>query len=107
MINYRLLNKSKMKYYLSNRIGYKVSESEFQNCIDYFVEYVEFIDETREGNKFIKEGASLEVDIGNEVYEVWVNYNFVWECGENEEGKEVVLIDFNYEYESVDEIFGV
>jgi len=100
-MNYRLLNKNKMKNYLSNRIGYEISEIHFQNCIDYFVDYAEFIDETREGNKFIKEGASLEVEVDEKLYEVWVEYSFVWE-----DGIEVVLIDFNYRYESVDEILG-
>ena len=52
-------------------------------------------------NKFIKEGASLEVEVDEKLYEVWVEYSFVWE-----DGIEVVLIDFNYRYESVDEILG-
>jgi len=81
MINYKLLNKSKMKNYLSNRIGYEISEIDFNNCIEYIVDFAEYINNMREGNKFIKEGASLEIVICGEVLEVWVNYNFVLEKG--------------------------
>jgi len=102
MINYRLLNKSKMKNYLSNRVGYKISEIDFNNCIYYIVDFAEYINDVREGNKFIKEGASLEIVINNEILEVWVNYNFVWQ-----KGIEIVLIDFNYGYESMDEILNM
>jgi len=94
MINYKLLNKNKMKNYLSNRVGYNISEIEFQNCIDYIVDFVNYINEVREDEgkgKYIKEGASLEVDIKDDVIEVWVNYNFIWE---NE--KEFVLVGFDY-----------
>jgi len=93
MINYKLLNKSKMKNYLSNRVGYKVSEIDFNNCIEYIVDFAEYINDVREGNKFIKGGASLEIVINNEILEVWVSYYFVWE-----KGIEFVLIDFDYEY---------
>ena len=102
MINYRLLNKSKMKNYLSNRVGYKVSEFNFNNCIEYIVDFAEYINDVREGNKFIKEGASLEIVINNEILEVWINYNFVLE-----KGIEIVLIYFDYEYKSIDEILNM
>jgi len=39
MINYRLLNKSEMKNYLSNRVGYEISEIDFQNSIEYIVDF--------------------------------------------------------------------
>ena len=102
MINYRLLNKSKMKNYLSNRVGYKISEIDFNNCIYYIVDFAEYINDVREGNKFIKEGASLEIVINNEILEVWINYNFVLE-----KGIEIVLIYFDYEYKSIDEILNM
>jgi len=102
MINYKLLNKSKMKNYLSNRVGYKVSEFNFNNCIEYIVDFAEYINDMREGNKFIKEGASLEIVINNEILEVLVNYNFVLE-----KGIEIVLIDFDYRYKSMDEILNM
>ena len=102
MINYKLLNKSKMKYYLSSRVGYEISEIDFNNCIEYIVDFAEYINDVREGNKFIKGGASLEIVINNEILEVWVSYYFVWE-----KGIEIVLIDFDYEYKSMDEILNM
>jgi len=93
MVDYRLLNENKMKNYLSYRSGCDVNKRDLQGCIDYFVEFADYINEVREGNKFIKEGASLEVEINKELYEVWVHYNFVWE-----NGKEIALIDLDTKY---------
>lgn len=101
-LDYKLANEELMKFYLSVRLGRKITEEEFQLFIENFVEMAKYIRETVEGDgkPFIKEGASIEQEIEDEYYELWVSYDVRF----NEEGKSVVWIDIDYEYESVKKI---
>jgi hypothetical protein len=85
-----------MRKYLCDRVGREITDSEWKDCVDYFVEYAGFIEETLEekGNgKRIKEGACLEVSVGDGDLEVWVDYSWIVE-----DGREFVLIGFDYGY---------
>ena len=87
-------NEDRMKRYLSWRLERKITESEFKECKDYFIETLEYIQEERDNKMLIREGASLTAIIDDEDYEVWVIYDNIVKNSEN-----VTLIDFDYEYD--------
>lgn len=93
-MDYKLKNESKMRSYLQQRTNKKLTNKEFKDCIDNFVYVAEYINEETEGKGLIKESASLEVEIDDEIYEVFVNYNYMYE-----NGNKYALIDFDYGYE--------
>lgn len=83
-----------MERYLSWRMGRTITEQEFLQTIAYFKDVAQFIYENRKGSPFIRENASLEVEIEEECYEVWVNFDsFV------EDGQHRMLVDFDYSYD--------
>jgi len=92
-MNYRLPNEKKMRNYLDQFSYRKVTEKEWEDCIENFVGFAEYIEEEMEGKQLIQEGASTEVDIGKDSYEVWIIFNWVYE-----HGVKIVLIDFDYSY---------
>lgn len=92
-MNYKLPHENKMRNYLNQFSTGKITETEWENCIDNLVSFAEYIEEERDGEPFIQEVASTEIDIGDDSYEVRVKYNTVYE-----HGVKTTLIDFDYEY---------
>jgi hypothetical protein len=92
-MNTRFKNQDKMKNFLETYTGEKLSAEEFQDHLDYFVEFADYINEETDGLYNIREGASLELEIKDEHYEVWVKYDSVVENNQRS-----MLIDFDYSY---------
>ena len=89
-------NEDKMRNYLDNRINGKITDEDFQNCKDYFIESIEDFREMDEYKMKIREQASLTIDIEDEEYEVFIIYDNIVKHGE-----EVTIIDFDYEHDDL------
>lgn len=94
-MNYKLRNEEKMRKYLSKRACVNsVTDIDFQDTIDYFLLAIDFIEETRDGKPKPREGACLTAIIDEEDIEVWVIFDYIVENNE-----EIVVIDFDYNYD--------
>lgn len=91
--NYKF-NERKMKSYLSKRLGIKIDEPTFKECKDEFIDMYKYIDSETSGKHPIQTGASMELQINDDSYEVWVTYHKIIEDSEA-----TILVDFDYSYD--------
>jgi hypothetical protein len=93
-MNTRFKNQDKMKNFLETHTGEEISNEDFNNCLDYLIEMANYINKETDGNYKIREGASLSIDINDEEYEVYIQFDSVIENNERS-----MLIDFDYTHE--------
>lgn len=91
----KLKNPNKMSRYLAWRLGRVIQQEEINDCFEYIREFAEYINEERNGDTLIRERASIELEIDDDDYEVWVIFDSVIENDEK-----MMLVDFDYSYES-------
>lgn len=95
----KLKDENKMSRYLAWRLGRKIEQEEISSCFKHIKEFAESINKKRNDN-FTKDAINIELKFLDQDYDIWVMFENIIENNEK-----IMLVDFNYSYES--EVCGI